>query len=55
MSSSGAAFVLPSTSPEVEVFFDLFNPPPNVLLEAMLEGEQAILCCPRYALQHGEL
>lgn len=48
VSSSGAAFVLPSTSPEVVAFFDLHNPRPNAFLEAMLEGEQAILCCPRY-------
>lgn len=54
VSSSGAAFVLPSTSPENGVLIDLFDPPPNVLLEAMLEGEQAILCCPRYAFQSGK-
>lgn len=54
VSSSGAAFVLPSPLPEAFEFFDLHDPRPNVLLEAMLEGEQAILCCPRYDCKHGQ-
>lgn len=45
-SSSGAAFV-PAVTPASETF-DLSDPAPNVLLQAMLEGESAILCCPRY-------
>lgn len=50
ITSSGPAFVYPSVIPTAGIYYeDLRDPSPNALLEAMSEGESAILCCPRYA------
>lgn len=48
VSSSGAAFDPPAMPTVSGIAVDLYDPAPNVLLEAMFERETAILCCPRY-------
>lgn len=48
ITSSGPAFVLPTTETVSSHMRIYQNPAPNVFLGAMKEEETAVLCCPRF-------